>query len=243
MQSKSSFVLSGLISFSFYVLLAVLVIYYLSSPEVQTFAIKQNETVIELDMINEVSDKKMVEEKTEKKIEKKEEVVEKTASKSAEEEKKPDINSLFANVKETAKTVAKEEVTDVEKTLPAKRYKAKFEKEKRSNNQTIDKLLTDKKTTTTQKKSNASKGESNKYYDAVLKLLYAWPGMGEGLKAVVRVTIQPDGRFDYKFVDYSSDEAFNISLKDFLEEQKNIQYPIPESNKSITIDVDFKSEG
>ncbi len=242
MQSKSSFVLSGLVSFSFYVLLCVLVIYYLSSPEVKTFAIKQTETVMELDMINEISDKKMVEEKTEKKIEKKEEVIEKPASKSAEEEKKPDINSLFANVKETAKTVVKEEVTDVEKTLPAKRFKAKFEKEKRSNNQTIDKLLNEEKTTTTHKKSNASKGESNKYFEAVQKLLDVWPGVGEGLKAVVRVRIYPDGKFEYKFINYSSDETFNISLKEFLEEQKIIQYPIPESNRTIEIDVDFKSE-
>ena len=47
---------------------------------------------------------------------------------SASNEKRPDLKSLFANVKETAKTVAKEEVNNVEKSIDPKRFKSKFEK-------------------------------------------------------------------------------------------------------------------
>jgi protein TonB len=96
----------------------------------------------------------MVEKKAEKKIEK-EEVKEKTASVS--NEKRPDLKSLFANVKETAKAVTKEEVNNVEKSIDPKRFKAKFEKEKKSSNIKIDKLLEDEKTATNTKSTNLQK--------------------------------------------------------------------------------------
>ncbi len=72
----------------------------------------------------------MVERKTEKIV--KEEVVEKSTS--ASNEKKPDLKSLFANVKETSNKVVKEEVNNVEKSIDPKRFKSKFEK--RKNHQT-----------------------------------------------------------------------------------------------------------
>jgi protein TonB len=196
---------------------------------------------IELDMITEKAEKKMVEKKTEKIIEK-EAVKEKEASVS--NEKKPDLKSLFANVKETAKTVTKEEVNNIEKSIDPKRFKSKFEKEKRSNNIKIDKLLEDEKTATNVKSTNANKGqETDEYFSKVHELLSVWNPVGTGLKAVVLIMIDLDGRFDYRIVTNSSDEGFNSSLKAFLEEQKNVAYPKPTKDKDIRINVDFKSEG
>ena len=37
-------------------------------------------------------------------------------------------------------------------------------------------------------------------------------------------------------------ESFDTSLKAFLEEQKNIAYPVPTKGKAIRVQVDFKSE-
>ena len=241
MENKFSFILSGIIAFSFYIFICVLIMYYLFSPIPKTLDLKSTSMTIELDMITEKAEKKMVEKKTEKIIEK-EAVKEKEASVS--NEKKPDLKSLFANVKETAKTVTKEEVNNIEKSIDPKRFKAKLEKEKRSNNIKIDKLLEDEKTATNTKSTNANKGqETDEYFSKVQELLDVWNPVGTGLKAVVLIMIDLDGRFDYRVVTNSGDEGFDSSLKAFLEEQKNLAYPKPTKDKDIRINVDFKSEG
>ena len=241
MQNKFSFILSGIIAFSFYVFICVLIMYYLFSPIPKTLDLKSTSMTIELDMITEKAEKKMVEKKTEKIIEK-EAVKEKEASVS--NEKKPDLKSLFANVKETAKTVTKEEVNNIEKSIDPKRFKAKLEKEKRSNNIKIDKLLEDEKTATNTKSTNANKGqETDEYFSKVQELLDVWNPVGTGLKAVVLIMIDLDGRFDYRFVTGSGDEGFDSSLKAFLEEQKNLAYPKPTKEKDIKVNVNFRSEG
>ena len=67
--------------------------------------------------------------------------------------------------------------------------------------------------------------------------------VGTGLKAVVLIMIDLDGRFDYRFVTGSGDEGFDSSLKAFLEEQKNLAYPKPTKEKDIKVNVNFRSEG
>lgn len=243
MQNNFSFILSGIIAFSFYAFMCFLLFFYIASPTPKTFNIKPTSTTIELDMIVEKAEKKMVEKKTEKIIEK-EEVKEKETSVS--NEKRPDLKSLFANVKEKATNVAKQEVNNVEKSIDPKRFKSKFEKEKKSSNITIDKLLEDEKTASNAKSKNANKGEeSDDYFSQIDEMLSAWmPTTREpGLKAVVLVMIDLNGRFDYRFVTNSGNETFDTSLRNFLEEQKNIVYPIPTKNKDVRINVDFKSEG
>ena len=241
MENKFSFILSGIIAFSFYIFICVLIMYYLFCPIPKSLDLISTSMTIELDMITEKAEKKMVEKKTEKIIEK-EAVKEKEASVS--NEKKPDLKSLFANVKETAKTVTKEEVNNIEKSIDPKRFKAKLEKEKRSNNIKIDKLLEDEKTATNTKSTNANKGqETDEYFSKVQELLDVWNPVGTGLKAVVLIMIDLDGRFDYRFVTGSGDEGFDSSLKAFLEEQKNLAYPKPTKEKDIKVNVNFRSEG
>ena len=240
MQNNSSFIISGVIAFFIYFSICFLVMYYIFSPIKESINITPSSTTIELDMIEEIAEKKMVERKTEKIV--KEEVVEKSTS--ASNEKKPDLKSLFANVKETSNKVVKEEVNNIEKSIDPKRFKSKFEKEKKSSNIKIDKLLDDEKTTTNAKSSNSAKGEeTDEYFSQVSDLLSVWMPIGSGLKAVVLVMIDLNGKFDYRFVKTSGDEAFDTSLRGFLDEQKNIAYPKPTKDKAIKINVDFKSEG
>ena len=239
MQNNSSFIISGIIAFFIYFSICFLVMYYIFSPLKESINITPSSTTIELDMIEEIAEKKMVERKTEKIV--KEEVVEKSTS--ASNEKKPDLKSLFANVKETAKAVVKEEVNNVEKSIDPKRFKSKFEKEKKSTNIKIDRLLEDEKTATTAKTTNAAKGqESDEYFSKISEMLSAWVPVGSGLKAVVIVMVDLNGKFDYSFSKKSGDETFDTSLKAFLEEQKNIAYPVPTKGKAIRVQVDFKSE-
>ena len=242
MKNNFSFILSGIIALSFYAFICFLLFAYIASPIPKTYDLKSTSTTIELDMITEKAEKKMVEKKTEKIIEKEAVKEEKVAS--ASNEKKPDLKSLFANVKETAKTVTKEEVNNVEKSIDPKRFKSKFEKEKRTNNIKIDKILEDEKTATNVKSTNANKGqETDEYFSQVQELLSAWVPVGSGLKAVVLIMIDLNGRFDYRVVTNSGDESFDSSLKAFLDEQRNVAYPKPTKDKDIKINVDFKSEG
>ncbi|MBU3015732.1 TonB C-terminal domain-containing protein [Poseidonibacter lekithochrous] len=244
MQKNSSLLISGILSFSFYILLCFLVVYYISSPPVKKYTAKTKVTVLELDVIVEKSDKKRIEKKEDKKIEKKEVVVEKAASKAAE--KKPDLKSLFANVSTKSAKVAKKEVNKVVKSIDPKKFKSKFEKQKKSSNVKLDKLLNDKKTTTNVSSSSKSKSkESDEYFSQVSSLLDVWIPLirEDGLQATVLVMIDTNGRFDYKFKKYSGNNDFDISLKAFLEEQKSIIYPKPKKRKKVQIDVDFKSKG
>lgn len=243
MQKPISFILSGIISFSFYIFICFLFIYYVASPKVKTYIFESKATVIELDMISKVSDKKRVEKKEDKKIEEKVEPVKET---SISNEKKPDLKSLFGKVKIKETKVATKEVNNISKSLDPKRFKAKFEKEKKSSNVKIDTLLTDTKTTTNTKKTSSSKGkESNEYYSRVQALLdeFTPSTREENLKSVVIIKINSRGGFSYRIVSYSENESFNSSLKAFLEEQKSIVYPKPKNNKILQISVDFKSEG
>ena len=245
MQKKSSFLISGIISFSFYIFICFLVFHYVSNPNVKKYTTKTTATILELDVIVEKSDKKRIEKKEDKTIEKKEEVVvEKAASKAAE--KKPDLKSLFANVNTKTKKVAKKEVNKVVKSIDPKRFKSKFEKQKKSSNVKLDKLLNDKKTTTKIRSSSKSKSkESDEYFSKVSALLDGWVPLTRenNLAATVIVSISANGKFTYRFKKYSGNDDFDISVKAFLEEQKSIIYPKPKLGKSITVEVDYKTKG
>ena len=240
-NNSFSFITSGVIAIAFYLLLRFSILFYIMAPIHDQINITPSAASIELDMIVEKADRKMVEKKVDKIIEK-EEVKEKSAS--ASNEKKPDLKSLFANVKENATKVAKEEVNNIEKSIDPKRFKSKFEKEQKSSNIKIDKLLEDEKTATNTKSTNAAKGqESDEYFSKISEMLSVWVPVGSGLKAIVLIMIDLDGKFDYSFVKKSGNETFDTSLKSFLEEQKKIAYPKPTKGKAIRINVDFKSEG
>jgi len=245
MQNNSRFLITGIISFSFYILIVFFFIYYVTSPKAKKYTTKTKTTTIELDMIVEKSDKKRIEKKAEKKIEKKiEKLVEKSTSIS--NEKKPDVKSLFGKVKTKVTKVEKKNINNVVKSLDPKRFKSKFQKQKKSSNVKIDKLLNDKRTTTNVTSSNRSKSkESDDYYSQVNSLLSIWTPSGreEGLVATVLVKITASGKFNFSFVKYSGNSSFDLSLKAFLEEQKSIIYPKPKKGKTVQINVDFKSEG
>ena len=66
MQNNSSFIISGIIAFFIYFSICFLVMYYIFSPIKESINITPSSTTIELDMIEEIAEKKMVERKTEK---------------------------------------------------------------------------------------------------------------------------------------------------------------------------------
>lgn len=245
MTQNKNFVLSGAIAIGFYIFVVISALIYISSSNVETYKFKSKTTVLELEVIEQIDTKTQVQKKTtvQKPIEKKE--PEKETSRS--NEKTPDLKSLFGNVKTKAIQTTPKEVNNVQKSIDPKRFKSKFEKEKKSSNVNIDKLLTDVKTTTTIKKINSaasSEEQTDEYYSKVNELLSAWvPNVTQGgLVANVIITIDSKGSFKYRFVKYSGDDLFDNSLKNFLDEQVNLAYPVPKNGSTVSISVDFKSE-
>ena len=83
---------------------------------------------------------------------------------------------------------------------------------------------------------------AHSYYSAISERLSAWVPVGSGLKAVVLIFIDQNGKFDYGIIKESTSQEFNDSLKAFLEKQKEIRYPVY-MNRPIRLNVDFKSKG
>ena len=248
MQKTSSFILTGIFSFSFYILICFLFLNYISKKDVKTYDFKAKAVVLELDVIVVKSDKKRIEKKEDKKrteVEKKPIV----KSTSRTNEARPNLKSLFANVKTKEKTISQKEINKIRKSIDPKRFKSKFQKEKKSSNIEIDKISKDKETTTNidilNKIKNKNK-ETNEYYNKVTTLLYQWipPTVTKkDLVSNVLIIIDSLGSFNYRFIDYSNDSSFDTSLKAFLDKQKSIIYPIPEKMNKVEVEVKFASEG
>ena len=79
------------------------------------------------------------------------------------------------------------------------------------------------------------------YYMGISERLSAWVPIGHSFKAVVKITIDKNGKFDYEMKKKAESEEFNQSLIKFLEEQKQTRYPV-NRDKFIKIFVEFKSE-
>lgn len=81
------------------------------------------------------------------------------------------------------------------------------------------------------------------YYQSISDKLIKWKPTKEKEieKAVARISINEKGIFNYEIIKLSNSKNFNKNLIEFLEEQKNIKYPIYK-NKEMKFNVDFKSE-
>jgi len=172
-------------------------------------------------------------------------VVKKSTSKSHKQA--ADFKSLFAKVKTKAKKVVEKETNTVKESIDPSRFKSKFQKQKKTDNVSVSKLLNDNKTTTNMpKQSSSGKGEKHEYFSKIKELLWQrWnPRLLEsGLIVKVLVMITKDGVFDYRVMKYSRDERFDQSLKEFLESQKNESFPTHKINNKVDIIINFKSEG
>ncbi len=242
MQQKSYFLLSGIISFSIYFAICASFLLYINAPTVKKYDSSKT-TVLELELISTKSNERKVAKKT---VVKQQEIVKKSTSKSSKE-KAVNAKSLFANVKTKAKKVVEKETNTVKESIDPSRFKSKFQKQKKTDNTNVSKLLNDTKTTTKmQKQSSSGTGEKHEYFSKVQEILWQrWnPRLLEpGLIVKVLVIITNDGRFDYRIIKYSKDERFDQLLKEFLESQKNESFPTHKINTKVDIITNFKSEG
>jgi hypothetical protein len=219
MEKKGIFYLSGFLSITVYLAICFSFLLYIYAPKPKKYD-SSNTTVLEL--------------------------VKKSTSRS-NEQKGVDAKSLFAKVKTTAKKVVKENTSTVKESLDPSRFKSKFQKQKKTDNLNVNKLLNDTKTTTNMPKTSAtSNGEEHEYFSKIKEILWQrWnPSLLEaGLTVKVLVMITNDGVFDYRVMKYSSNDRFDQSLKEFLESQKNESFPTHKINSKVDIIINFKSEG
>ncbi|TLP36850.1 TonB C-terminal domain-containing protein [Arcobacter arenosus] len=244
MEKKGIFYLSGFLSITVYLAICFSFLLYIYAPKPKKYDSSKT-TVLELELISTKATEKKVAKKSVQKPEPKE-VVKKSTSRS-NEQKGVDAKSLFAKVKTTAKKVVKENTSTVKESLDPSRFKSKFQKQKKTDNLNVNKLLNDTKTTTNMPKTSAtSNGEEHEYFSKIKEILWQrWnPSLLEaGLTVKVLVMITNDGVFDYRVMKYSSNDRFDQSLKEFLESQKNESFPTHKINSKVDIIINFKSEG
>ena len=241
MQQKSYFYISGVISTGIYIIICISFLLYINAPKPKKYDSNKT-TVLELELISTKADEKKVAKKS---TVKEQELVKKSTSRSTK--KTVDFKSLFANVKTTSKEVVEKEVNAVNESLDPSRFKSKFQKQKKSDNAVVSKLLNDVKTATNMPKTTAtSNGKEHVYFSKIKEILWQrWNPrlLDEGLEVKVLVMITNDGIFDYRVMKYSNNQRFDESLKEFLNTQKNEQFPTHNINSKVDIIINFKSEG
>ncbi len=242
--NKSNFYLSGLVSLFIYIFFFVLFILYIGSSNAKIYDSSKKVTVLELDIVLSNIQNKELKSKSSKPQEEK--IVEKSTSKSAEQ--KANLKLLFANVDTKAIETVKQEVNNIQSSSTSSRFKSKFERESRSSKEVdVSKILEDVESK--QRKlsiSTSSKYENDPYYSKIYEILaQRWNPIliEDGLEAKILLTIYSDGKFDYRVLKYSTNEKFDILLKEFLDKQRNLSYPPHNKGSKTNIEVTFKSKG
>lgn len=249
MDKKQEIIYSALGAIAIYSILILSFLVYIKTSEVKKINASVKTTILQLDVI--VEPKNDVK-KTAKplnisknsKIAQK--VVKKTSSKSVKQ--RSDLKSLFANVKTSVKKVSKNKVLNVKSSSISSRFKSKFDKEKKTKNIVLSKLakqsapVSPKKTVSIDK----AKAEQDPYYSKIYEMLSSrWnPTIFDNeLKAKVNIIIFNNGKFSYKFIQYSGNDGFDNQLKFFLNNQTSVDYPISPTNKTVNIEITFQSKG
>lgn len=245
MSDKNFFYISGMISFSFYCLFFLLFVLYIKGHNVKKIDAFSKATVLELNFV--VDTKPKEEEKTVqatvmKNTEKSQEEVKQSASKSLKVTS-ANVQSLFAKVSVDA-PAKKEVVTNTEKNVVMSKFKAEVEKQTKSES-SVSKLLENVKQSSSKLTISDNKNESDPYYSKVYELIASrWnPRVDiDDLTAKVLITIYSDGRFEFSFVKYSGNGAFDDDLLNFLTEQTMVLYPPHDKGDKTVIEIIFKSK-
>jgi protein TonB len=91
------------------------------------------------------------------------------------------------------------------------------------------------------KKSRTELGRENVYLAKVERLLKGWPAQANfaGEEIDIRLTIYPDGRFDYRILKLSANPDFNHELINYLKQLQNVGFGPHSHGKPYEIEVRF----
>ncbi len=249
MVNKQEFIYSAFAAISIYLILILSFLLYVQSAEVKKIDASVKTTVLQLDVIlntpNEKKEKTPVKSNI-KNTQLAKKVVKKTTSTNIKQ--RSDLKSLFANVKTSVTKTSKSQVLNVKKSSIASRFKSKFEKQKKTKNIVLSKLSQNVKVNTNNKNvsMNKVKNKEDPYYSKIYEILSSrWnPTVYDNdLKAILNITIFNNGKFSYKFIQYSGNDGFDNELKSFLNRETQKTYPISPSKKTVSIEVILRSKG
>ncbi|WP_300361083.1 TonB C-terminal domain-containing protein [Hydrogenimonas sp.] len=155
------------------------------------------------------------------------------------------IASLFKGVKI-------KEPTDTSRAArlanaPKIRYKATSKEEKREQKR-AQQLIRDinlSKPSIRMSSKASGQGEVDAYMSKLYEILYgSWQpeSVYAGSAATVRLTIAPDGEFEYRLLYPSDNQGFNESLIEYLERLKHKKFPSHKRGRELVIDVEFKAK-
>jgi len=247
MAENRYFFISGLISVSLYILLAlVLIIYLKNHNDVKKIDAAKKITVLQLDVILDTQTDKpeKIDIKTppkNKEIAKK--VVKKTTSTSLKQ--RSDLKSLFADVKTSATKVVKKDVSTVKKSTITSRFKSKFEKERKVKSIVSPDLVKKKSLNSQKVVMNNNENTNDPQLRRINEMLNSrWnPTIFIGsLKAKVIVSIDTNGVFRYKVIQYTNNIGFDNQLREFLGNESLKRYPLNSRKKTIQLEVTFGSK-
>ena len=187
--------------------------------------------------------KPIVKKKLKKKIIK-EKIVKKTINK-----KTPKINKAPTKLLKRKETKIKHKVSKKIKTSDL------FTKVKTKNNvkQKKKEKLIQKRTSKAsehirellKKQTIKDKGIENAYFSKVQALLQTWPAQSEfaGQKAIVRISVKPTGKFDFKVQTGSKNIQFNKELIAFLKQLQRLGLGRHKAGRSYEFNVEFIAKG
>ncbi|GIU00677.1 hypothetical protein TSL6_11830 [Sulfurovum sp. TSL6] len=269
MIKKSSTLISGLLAFGIYFSVIALLLFYFNTRDQQkpVHYVKKNEERIRVSMNTpkpqvkkEIKEqpkkvvkskpktkpkpkpKKTVKKTVKKKVVKKKVIKEKVVKKAKVVKKKKDVNTtkpkkvnmpkdLFANIT-SKKKIEKPKPIKTTPVKPKKTHIAKVPNKTSASDLVSDSL---KK----QKKSDV--GIENTYLAMIEEKLKGWPAQSEyaGEKARVWIKVEPNGRFQYKVVTASGNDAFNAGLISYLKQLQKIGFGPHKGNRPYELDVEF----
>jgi len=245
MDNKYNKFISFIIAVSVYVLVVLVILLYINGPKVKKYNSKTKETVIEIDLVT-IDDKKATEinKNTKQKIIQKVKIQKTTSSDSIV---KSNLKSLFANVKTKAIKIEKKKILNVKDNKIQSRFKSKYKNNIKTNNIKVSKLKNVNKKKITQNINSNKNDIFDEYYSEVKTIIltswYKNPIFNTDSYLIkVYVTINTKGQFSFNIIKYSGNIEIDNLLNKFLNEQKEIIYPISKDNKSKTILINFMNE-
>jgi hypothetical protein len=247
MDNNKNFYLSAFVAIGSYLFLISLFFLYVSVNNVKKFDSFSKDTVLELDIvlqdtkqIKNQNIKKLQLNRKDSKISKK--IVKKSASVSSKQ--RTDLKSLFANVKIKSNIIKKKVISNVQKSSITSRFKSKFEKQSKHNNNILSKLMDTRQVNVVKQKTGDASNEHDPYISKIYEILYnRWRPLliVDGLSTKVLISITSKGKFNYRVLQFSGDNSFDNQLVLFLEGQKNEIFP--QNTKDISIEVIFTAKG
>lgn len=248
MANKQELIYSAIAALAIYIILILSFLVYLKTNEVKKINATVKNTVLQLDVILDVAPNKekikIQSNQKNTKIAKK--VVKKTTSSSIK--KRTNLKSLFANVKTNVKSTSKDKVLNVKNSSISSRFKSKFEKERKTKKLVLSKLTENKVTKSANNRVTMDKSSENQdpYYSKIYQILSnRWkPTIFQNdLKVKVNIIIFNNGKFSYKFIQYSGNMGFDNQITEFLNNETLKKYPISPKNKTVNIEITFQSKG